>query len=113
MPGFEVVEQEVRPGAFILALHGELDIATAYGFDRAVLALEGRHPQRIVVDLRDLRMLDSAGLARLLAAHRRARRGGWKLVFVRGARIVQAVFTATALTEHLAIARDVPAALER
>jgi anti-sigma B factor antagonist len=113
MPGFEVVEQEVRPGAFVLALHGELDLATAYAFDRALLDVEARHPQRIVVDLRDLRMLDSAGLARLLAAHRRARRGGWKLVLIRGARIVQAVFAATALTEHLMLVRDVPAALER
>ena len=36
-------------------------------------------------------MLDSAGLARLVSAQRRARRGGWRLVLVKGGRIVQRV----------------------
>ena len=56
-------------------------------------------------------MLDSAGLARLVSAQRRARRGGWKLVLLRGGRAIQRVLQTTQLVEHFEIARDLPAAL--
>src|SRR5215213_8153475 len=88
---FDVTEHEVRPHVMRVTLEGELDIATAYAFDRRLLAIEQGQPQVIVVDLRGLTMLDSAGLARLVSAQRRARRGGWKLVLVRGGRAIQRV----------------------
>jgi anti-anti-sigma factor len=92
-------------------LVGELDLASAYAFDRRLLAIEQDRPRLIVVDLRGLTMLDSAGLARLVSAQRRSRRGGWKLVLVRGGRAIQRVLQTTQLTEHFDIARDLPGAL--
>ena len=108
---FEVIAEEVRPGVTRVALEGELDLASAYAFDRRLLAIEQSQPAMIVIDLRGLTMMDSAGLARLVSAQRRARRGGWKLVLVRGGRAIQRVLQTTQLVDHFDIARDLPGAL--
>ena len=108
---FEVIDDEVRPRVRRLALAGELDLASAYAFDRRLLGVEQEKPDLIVIDLRGLTMLDSAGLGRLVSAQRRARRGGWKLVLVRGGRAIQRVLQTTQLVEHFDIARDLPNAL--
>ena len=111
MPPFAVTDEEVRPRVIRVTLRGELDLGSAYAFDRRLLAIEQSRPQLIVVDLRELTMLDSAGLARLVSAQRRARRGGWRLVLVRGGRAIQRVLRTTQLDEHFTIARDLPNAL--
>ena len=108
---FDVIEDEPRPRVQRLTLSGELDLATAYAFDRQLLEVEQRGPTLIVVDLRELTMIDSAGLARLVSAQRRARKGGWRLVLVRGGRAIQRVLQTTQLVEHFDIARDMPTAL--
>lgn len=105
-PPLEVTEQEPRPGSVRLSLRGELDLATAYAFDKQMLDVESRRPELIVVDLRGLTMLDSAGLARLVSAQRRARRGGWRLVLVKGGKIVMRVLQTTRLDEHLEMTSD-------
>ena len=56
-------------------------------------------------------MLDSAGLGRLVSAHRRARKGGWRLVMIKGGRAVSRVLQVTRLEEHLEVFRDIDAAL--
>lgn len=111
VPSFDLTEQEPTPGAVRLTLSGELDLASAYHFDRQLLDVEARRPELVVLDLRGLTMLDSAGLARLVSAHRRARRGGWRLVLVRGRRVVSRVLQSTRLDEHLEVTRDLPAAV--
>ena len=111
MAPFEVSDEEVRPQVVRVSLDGELDLASAYAFDRRLLVLEQDRPRLIVIDLRALTMLDSAGLARLVSAQRRARRGGWKLVLVRGGRAIHRVLQTTQLVEHFDIARDLPQAL--
>ena len=111
MAPFVVSDEEVMPHVVRVSLQGELDLASAYAFDRRLLAIEQTAPRLIVIDLRELTMLDSAGLARLVSAQRRARRGGWKLVLVRGGRAIQRVLQMTQLAGHFEIARDLPGAL--
>jgi anti-anti-sigma factor len=106
MAPLEVTETESRPGAIRVTLAGELDLGNAYAFDRRMLAIEGRNPSLICVDLRGLTMLDSAGLARIVSAQRRARRGGWRLVFVRGGKVIQRVLQTTRLDELLDLTTD-------
>ena len=89
-----------------MALAGELDLSSAYAFDRQMLDVEARRPELIIVDLRGLTMLDSAGLGRLVSAQRRARRGGWRLVLVRGGKIIQRVLQTTRLDELLEMTSD-------
>ena len=60
-----------------------------------------------MLDLRGLSFLDSCGLARLLAARRRARRGR-RLLLIRGSAAVQRLFAITAVTEHFETVTDVP-----
>lgn len=108
---FEVDDEEVRPEVARVTLQGELDLSSAYALDRRLLAIEQRRPKLIVIDLRGLTMLDSAGLGRLISAQRRARRGGWRLVLVRGGRAIQRVLQMTQLDAHFHIERDLQRAL--
>ena len=105
-PALDVTDDEPRPGAIRVSLEGELDLDNAYAFDRRMLSIEARQPRLIIVDLRGLTMLDSAGLARLVSAQRRARRGGWRLVLVRGGKIIQRVLQTTRLDELLEMTSD-------
>jgi anti-sigma B factor antagonist len=67
------------PGdTLIVTAHGVIGLAAAAQLE-AVLRGHARHGRpRIVVDLGDVRLIDSAGLTGLLRAHREAiQRGGW------------------------------------
>jgi anti-sigma B factor antagonist len=95
--------EELRPGVMWATLQGELDSANAYVVDSQLRRAEERRPSVLMIDLRGLAFMDSTGLARLLAAHRRAKRGGWRLVLVRGCSAVQRVLTMSGLRERFEI----------
>lgn len=97
--------------AVLVALTGELDLSRAYTFDEEMRRLEAQRPEVIVLDLRELNFVDSAGLGRVLALHRRARRDGRRLVVVRGCRAVQRLFAITALDVRLEMVSDPQAAV--
>jgi anti-sigma B factor antagonist len=65
-----------RPSPAILALSGELDIATAPGVLRllngAVDAAAEQH-RRLIIDLSDVSFCDASGLTALIRTHNRAR----------------------------------------
>ena len=63
----------------------------AYDFDDAMRRIERDAPGRVLLDLRGLEFLDTTGLARLVALRRRCRRGGRRLVLVRGSQAVEPV----------------------
>jgi anti-sigma B factor antagonist len=86
-----------------IALRGELDLEHAYTFDEELKRVEALDPECICIDLRELAFLDSCGLARLVAARRRARKSGRRLVLVRGSRAVQRLFQLTAVDEAFEI----------
>ena len=93
-----------------IALRGELDLEHAYTFDEELKRVEALRPPCICLDLRELTFLDSCGLSRLVAAWRRARKAGHRLVLVRGSAAVQRLFALAAVDEHLEIVND-PSAL--
>jgi len=80
-----------RPGVVAVAVRGALDLVHAVAFERRMLELEADRPERLVVDLREVSFLDSVGLARLIAAHRRAQRDRRRVTFVRGAQARKSV----------------------
>jgi anti-anti-sigma factor len=86
-----------------IAMRGELDLEHAYTFDEELKRVEALDPDCICIDLRELSFLDSCGLARLVAARRRAMRAGRRLVLVRGSRAVQRLFQLTAVDEAFEI----------
>jgi anti-sigma B factor antagonist len=98
-------------GAVRIALRGELDLAHAYTFDEELHRIEDARPSCIVIDLRELEFLDSCGLARLLAAKRRARKAGHRLLIVRGPASIQRIFALSAVDETFEMVSDIPLAL--
>ena len=111
MRGFRLTIEPLAGGAVRLALRGELDLEHAYTFDEELRRIEAARPPCVVLDLRGLTFLDSSGLARLLAANRRAKREGRKLLLVRGSTAVQRLMTITAVGQHFETVSEVPAEL--
>ena len=56
----------------VVALAGELDAGGRDQADRALILAEDRRPPRLVIDLRDLTYIDSAGITCVLRARARA-----------------------------------------
>ena len=111
MQGFGLMIEELDAGAVRIALRGELDLAHAYTFDEELRRVEDARPSTVILDLRELDFLDSCGLARLLAARRRARRSGHRLLLVRGTPTVQRLFALSAVDEAFEMVSSVPEAL--
>ncbi len=111
MRGFGLTIEPLAGGAVRVALRGELDLEHAYTFDEELKRVEGTRPPCLVLDLRGLSFLDSCGLARLLAAQRRARRDRRRLLFVRGTTAVQRLLAITAIDDHFDMVSELPAEL--
>jgi anti-anti-sigma factor len=67
-----------------LELSGELDLASAPQFERALARAMRAHPARLVLDLSDLSFLDSCGLRELLGAQGACEEAGCALTLIAG-----------------------------
>lgn len=77
--GLDITE---RDGWVVLAVTGDLDLTTAPAFRRAVLDRVHGGARRLVVDLTPTDFVDSIGLGMLVAALKRVRSHGGRLVVV-------------------------------
>jgi anti-sigma B factor antagonist len=109
--GFGLTIEELDAGAVRIALRGELDLAHAYTFDEELRRVEDARPACVILDLRELDFFDSCGLARLLAARRRARKAGHRLLLVRGSAAIQRLFALSAVDEVFEMVSEIPVAL--
>jgi anti-sigma B factor antagonist len=105
-PDFRILTD--RSGTRVeIAIHGELDLATApqltTAFER-VSELDGI--QLAVVDLRNLEFLDSTGLEAIMKFEARSRGQGVDLAVVRGPRAVERLFSVMQLDQKLRIVDD-------
>jgi anti-anti-sigma factor len=90
-----------------LGLVGEFDRAAVGRVERALEHVFGAPPsEQVVIDLRLLTFVDTAGLFTLLRAHDRARRCAFELVVVRPRGIANRVFTLTRAGEVLSMVND-------
>ena len=100
MASFSVAVQQLDWTTVHVRVTGALDHAHAYRFDDTIRRVEHhRRPACLVVDLSEVEFIDSSGIARLVAARRRARLNGHRLALVRGTRVVQRIFSLAALEE--------------
>ena len=97
---------EERGQAIRVKLAGELDISSAGDLEGELKRIEGRQPERVVLDLSEVRFMDSTGLRLVVTADDRARKGGWRLSVVPGPEAVQRVFRITRLEERLEFEKD-------
>lgn len=74
------IQIDARNGVTSIALTGELDLATVPILDHQLKASERNGA--IVLDLRDLRFIDSSGLHALLGAYNRSQLNGHRLLLV-------------------------------
>jgi anti-anti-sigma factor len=95
------IDRDVDRGAPRLRVSGELDLATAPRLEDAVGTLVEANHERLVLDLGDLRFVDSSGLRAIIVLHERSEREGWSLEVVRPPGRLLRVFQISGIDEHL------------
>ena len=85
----------------MLSLAGELDLASAPLLQSEIESPELATTAMVVLDLQELKFLDSTGLRVLLAAHERSRERGQEFAITRGSEQVQRLLSITRVGEHL------------
>ena len=72
----EAVEQE---GATVVCLKGDVDLHRAPELHERLVKITNGRPDRVVVDLTDVRYIDSSGVATLISAFQRVNQHGGTL----------------------------------
>lgn len=98
--GFTTTE---RNGRTVLAVHGEVDVATAPQLREKLIALVGTGDRDVVLDLDGVGFLDSTGLGVMVGSLKRARSKGHDLHVVCTNRSILKVLEITGLDKVLAI----------
>jgi anti-sigma B factor antagonist len=94
LPLFACVRSRAIAGAACVRLTGELDLAAARRLERTLRKAQAEASE-VVVDLRDLTLVDCSGIGVIVDAAVRARRAGHRLTVVPGPAQVTRVFTLT------------------
>lgn len=94
---------EVEPSRDVVRVVpvGELDIATTDQLRQEIDRLHVAGFNRLVLDLRQLRFMDSTGLRLVLEVDAGSREDGWDFSLVRGPEAVHRLFEVTKLTQRL------------
>ena len=100
---FAVTREGLHDGGWLLVLRGVVDLFTAPQLKAALAEALATAPNRIVVDLREVSVLDSSGLAAIVGAHRRLKNAGGTLDVVVGDRGTALKFRVTGLDQLMRI----------
>src|SRR5947209_16994165 len=99
---FEIDSSSAQGDRAVLRLAGELDMATAPEVDLAIEAACEAAPSEVLVDLRALDFIDSAGLAALLRGRYICERHGCRYTLIHGEkRAITRVFEIAGLEDEL------------
>lgn len=102
------ISSVLRPDGAELQLSGDLTFATADDFDEQLRAIELSSPALLIIDLREVRFLDSVALRALVAADNRARKAGRRLRLIMAPGPVERLFAVTRLDARLDIGTALP-----
>jgi anti-anti-sigma factor len=97
------IETRTQPSGVLLALKGELDMASVSQLQRAIAGARRERPEAIVLDLRELDFIDSTGLRTLISEHEQAVAEGCKFALVQGSKQVDRLMSITRVAEHLRV----------
>jgi anti-anti-sigma factor len=95
---------EVRGRTRIVAVEGEIDLATAAELRDIVRQAFGRRPETLVIDLTRVSFIDSSGLHALIDADHRSTAAGIRLVIVPAAAEVHLPLSLAGLDDVLPFA---------
>jgi anti-sigma B factor antagonist len=104
------LEVEERGDVAVLAVSGEVDVATVPRLREQLHGLVASGTPRIVVNLDAVDFLDSTGLGVLVGALKRVRNNGGELALVCTAPRIRKVFEVTGLTKVFSLYDTVDAA---
>lgn len=97
------VERRDDPEAVVIAVSGELDLASSPALEQELEREAGSTARLLVVDLRRLEFMDSTGLSVLVRAHQRAAEAERRFVVVKGPPQVQRLLDLTGVAERLTL----------
>lgn len=95
--------QTPRGEIVVSIVTAEVDHATEAAFKAEILPFLDPAPQRLVVDLGDVRYLDSSGIRVLILAARTLAEAGGTLTVVNPQPIVRRVLDVTGVADHLGL----------
>src|ERR1700759_5030092 len=95
------VEVRRNGAAAVVAVSGELDLASGPELEAELDQLTGPEVQPVVIDLRALDFMDSTGLSILVRAHQRLAGEGCEMGLVKGSQQVQRLLDLTGVAERL------------
>ncbi len=101
------VEVRSEGRAAIIAVSGELDLASSPSLEVELERVSDADLELLVLDLRRLEFMDSTGLSVILKAHQRLADEGRALYVVRGSQQVQRLLDVTGVAERIQLA-DTP-----
>lgn len=87
--------------ATVIAVNGELDLASGPELEAELDQVSGPGTQLLVLDLRQLDFMDSTGLSILVRAHQRLAGEGCEVGLVKGSQQVQRLLDLTGVAERL------------
>lgn len=99
---FKVEAQQI-PGGYLLLASGELDYGVAERLDQAFARIGARSGDRVVLDLHGVRLIDSSGLASIVAFNTRATFERIEFVVVRPPPSVMRVLEITTIDRWLTL----------
>ena len=97
---FTLAEDAGGDGEQVIRLHGELDIDTVPELERALLRSRPAR-ERVVLDLSELKFMDSTGLRVLLRARAAAEEGHWEIFLRNVPSNIRRLFDMTGVHEAL------------
>jgi anti-sigma B factor antagonist len=89
-----------------LVLSGEVDLLAASDLREEIRRLCAEKPAALVLDLRRVTFMDSAGLRATISAYELCRKGGYGFSVIPGPRQVQRLFELTGLASILGFQHD-------
>jgi anti-sigma B factor antagonist len=95
------VETRNEGRATVIAVTGELDLASSPQLEHELDRLWQADVEQLVIDLRALEFMDSTGLSIIVSAHQRLSELGRTLSIVRGPKQVQRLLDLTGVSERL------------
>lgn len=107
------VHVQPHADAVLLAVSGELDIATAPELEQALDQISPEETKLVVVDLRELEFMDSTGLSTLVRAHQRLSEHDCELTLVKGPPQVQRLLDLTGVAERVRVGSEPGELLDR
>lgn len=97
------VDVRTDQGATVIAVSGELDLASSPILEERLDQVFGSDPTPVILDLRGLDFMDSTGLSVLIKAHQTAEEAARRLYLVKGPPQVQRLLSLTGVGERLSV----------